>query len=413
MSNDYKILIFVSKLSVMLAFVSVIALLVSVLLTIFARKSFAGNIYLVGFFAITSLWSVVIYAIFYSGSDTFAALMHGHFQPYLYLPGPFLYLYARSVIRDNARLDWWDILHFIPMIVMLIGIIPYYFVSLEDKIALIQSMDSDYIMVRTNINFLVPQAIVILIRPMFVFVYSLFALILLLRNKNNLIKNPTVKTNHSQRFGVWLTIQVSLVLLFSILFAVISYQQFLFDHPGHLWSDVYRLTTVIQTMYLIMCVSLFFIPEVLYGLPKDKTMESKENLKLQDQEFVEQIADKGLLLFTDEYIARIHQHIDDAIKDNIFLQADFNKSQLSHLTHIPEHHLTYYFNNILNTKFTDWRNDLRIEYAKNMLKTGIAKLHTMESIANMCGYNNQSTFFASFKKVTGITPGEFLKLSEV
>lgn len=396
----------------MLAFVSVIALLVSILLTIFARKSFAGNIYLIGFFGITSLWSIVIYAIFYSGSDTFAAIMHGHFQPYLYLPGPFLYLYARSVIRDNARLEWWDIIHFIPMIVMLIGIIPYYMVSLDDKIALIRSMSSDFIMVRTNINFLVPQAVVVLIRPLMVFVYSTMALIILLKNRKNLIKSQTVKVNYSERFGIWLTIQVSLVLLFSILLAIVSYQQFLFDSPGHLWSDIYRLTTVIQIMYLVMCISLFFIPEVLYGLPKNKNFDSKAVLNPEDKEFVDQIADKGLLLFTDEYIARIHQHIEDAIKDNVFLQADFNKSQLSHLTHIPEHHLTYYFNNILNTKFTDWRNDLRIEYAKNVLKTGIAKIHTMESIANMCGYNNQSTFFASFKKVTGITPGEFLKLSE-
>ncbi|MBO5007310.1 MAG: helix-turn-helix transcriptional regulator [Clostridia bacterium] len=49
-------------------------------------------------------------------------------------------------------------------------------------------------------------------------------------------------------------------------------------------------------------------------------------------------------------------------------------------------------------------NHLRIEKAKDMLKSG---LYTQTEIANACGFNNVSYFNTLFSKMTGVSPGKY------
>lgn len=51
-------------------------------------------------------------------------------------------------------------------------------------------------------------------------------------------------------------------------------------------------------------------------------------------------------------------------------------------------------------------NEIKVGVAKNVLKT---TNNSILSISDYLGYNSQSHFVKTFKKITGVTPSEFRK----
>jgi AraC-like DNA-binding protein len=92
-----------------------------------------------------------------------------------------------------------------------------------------------------------------------------------------------------------------------------------------------------------------------------------------------------------------------------YLQPGFNLSTISNQTDIPYHSVSSYFTVYLGIPFNDWKNDLRVEHAVELIRHGVAKKQTIESIAFTCGFLSRSNFVNSFKKKMGLTPSEYIK----
>jgi AraC-like DNA-binding protein len=71
--------------------------------------------------------------------------------------------------------------------------------------------------------------------------------------------------------------------------------------------------------------------------------------------------------------------------------------------------LTYFFNDIKQVSFSDWRNSLRIEEAKNLFRLGEVNNITLKAVSLQCGFASQNTFIRAFKNATGTTPSNYLK----
>ena len=76
---------------------------------------------------------------------------------------------------------------------------------------------------------------------------------------------------------------------------------------------------------------------------------------------------------------------------------------------LPNHHISFVINNHLNKSFPDIICEMRIDHAIELLKDNGNKKYTMEAIGNISGFNSRSNFYVSFKKITGITPNEYLQ----
>ena len=74
---------------------------------------------------------------------------------------------------------------------------------------------------------------------------------------------------------------------------------------------------------------------------------------------------------------------------------------------VPKHILSQYMNDRLNKSFSTFINELRVEKAKEFLRTKTNL--TIESIGYESGFNSKSTFFTAFKKFTEQTPSEYQK----
>lgn len=92
-----------------------------------------------------------------------------------------------------------------------------------------------------------------------------------------------------------------------------------------------------------------------------------------------------------------------------YLDPEFKLGTIAAQSGFPPHHLTYYFNTILDVSFTEWRNKLRIDYAIHLLNQGHTSQLTLEAISLKSGFTAQNTFIRSFKLYTGQTPSEYMK----
>jgi AraC-like DNA-binding protein len=76
---------------------------------------------------------------------------------------------------------------------------------------------------------------------------------------------------------------------------------------------------------------------------------------------------------------------------------------------IPRHHLAYFFNQINNEKYIDWRNRLRVEYAMEILGREQKYDKTIEVLGAESGFRSYSAFIRSFKQFTCILPKDFIR----
>ena len=75
---------------------------------------------------------------------------------------------------------------------------------------------------------------------------------------------------------------------------------------------------------------------------------------------------------------------------------------------------TRYLSQVVNTQTSDnfqvFINRYRIREFQFRLLNGQAQLLTYYGLARECGFNNRSTFYRSFKEVTGQTPKDYYTL---
>lgn len=397
----------------MLLFISILSFAVALLLAFFNRNRYAGNYYLVGFFLINAVAGIQFYALFFSPSVTFTAIMHGHFMPILYLSGPMAFFYVRSLITDNSRLKKTDLLHFIPFFILFIGMIPYYFKDFDYKVDLVQKFFDDPSLYLTNINFLVPQSVNIISKHTIVMLYFAAALRIWILNKEVIHQKTLLSGLTFKHIYSWVQIFISLSFLVSLGMLILAVNS-VYRFSAHLSFD--RMTFLLNFMglfFFLLNISLFVFPEILYGMPRYRGTSVLLNTDYDDQaddipgSSVE--TETNRMQLSEDYQTKIKHLISIYLEEKPFLNKEFNMTLMSSETTIPIHHLSYYFNNILHNSFSDWRNRLRIEYSVQLMNNGFAKDHSLNAVSLESGFASQVTFIRAFKIQTNQTPGEYLK----
>lgn len=95
-----------------------------------------------------------------------------------------------------------------------------------------------------------------------------------------------------------------------------------------------------------------------------------------------------------------------------FLANKLSLSQVSKALDISTHHVSQVINENLNQSFTDFVNNYRIKEVKKRLQDPDYKSFTILSIAYDCGFSSKSNFNSVFKKLTNLTPRQYMKTLE-
>lgn len=154
------------------------------------------------------------------------------------------------------------------------------------------------------------------------------------------------------------------------------------------------------TSYIVGALSFTFIFYLIALLVIFKNSKSSTF-------FEEKIKYKNKELEAD-FIENIKLKIDLITDKKLFLNPNLTLDETAKELKISKHLLSQYLNEKLGKSFSNFINEFRIEKAKELLQSN--KNYTIEGLGYESGFNSKSTFFTTFKKITGKTPTEYQKM---
>lgn len=95
----------------------------------------------------------------------------------------------------------------------------------------------------------------------------------------------------------------------------------------------------------------------------------------------------------------------EIISRKLFLQPDFSRADLMKLVRIPKNKFALLFKQYAGIGFSQYINNLRMDYAARMLKEHPD--YAIDAIAKECGIPNKATFYRLFLEQFGMTPSEY------
>lgn len=393
----------------MLLFLSLIGIFLSAVLLFFNAGNNKSTIYLGLFFALISLYGFNQYVLIYSKSVFLVSIIFINSGSLPFLAGPMLYWYVRSVLKDDPKLKKWDLLHFLPIIIFLTASFPHILSPYSYKVQIAARIvgDSDYLETFKAIGLyeIIPISAIYKSRPLLVLGYSVWSAILFIRYL--LQREKRLVLSRQCFMTKWLTVLLSFTTILVVSHFLILTKAFISENTIVFFTlNFFQILSAAGLTGLL--ISPFFFPEILYGLPRlpesEGSLPSKEGgMKLLNEE-----GKKHPFHLESGYLVYIGQRTDECMNEfQPYLQPDFNLAQLSVLIHIPVHHLSFYFKKEKKQHFIDFRNTLRIDHAKILIKKGKAKGMTLEAIGLLSGFSSRNAFFTAFKKAERISPGTF------
>jgi len=265
------------------------------------------------------------------------------------LIGPSLYLYVLSLVKEMKINKWW--LHIIPFMVLVIilGVIyPYWSYKV---------LWSKFIIKGIYLQWLV------------YIVLSGFQL-------KEILKKVFTKTKKLNEIEVWLVSIYSGITIIWLAYNIGSYTSYIVGALS--FSFVFYLL-VLLWLFKRNKSTLFFEEKIKYKNKKINTEKIKSIIT-------------GLTIIKDE---------------KLFKYPNLKLSDIAEKLNISSHQLSQLLNDNLGKSFSLFINEYRIEEAKQLLTSD--NNYTIEAIGYDCGFNSKSTFYTTFKKITGVTPADYTK----
>ncbi len=295
--------------------------------------------------------------------------------PLLFITGPLYYLFIRSKLTRNFYLMKSDLLILIPLIVAIVDHWGFYKLGTEDKIQLLNSVFSQCEGCSSP-RFLVMMTFKIFVNG----IYSYAALTLTYPasatpfTKGDKRKLKVLRNLSKVFLGYWSFYLVGFLLLF------------LFN----------QYSVMIDTLFFVglsflvhgIAVSSLLHPQSIY-LPFSAGYFNNENKSSNSQEIIKQL----------EVLMRTHK---------LFLNPELKLADLANGLTITSNELSLILNRDLQTSFTDYVNQYRIETAKELLLDPESRRFTILFVAHESGFSGKSSFNRIFKKHTQLTPSEFI-----
>ena len=218
--------------------------------------------------------------------------------------------------------------------------------------------------------------------------------------------------------GIVYTLEFYLALLYSIILCAISYpiiqnskvEPNTKDWLKHIWIStailiglwlIAELVTHSTWSYIMryiiwLGISLFFYWLIFKGIYQLQLKQSNEQKKKAEQTLAREVA--------------IFQKLEQVIyEDHLYKNPDLGRDQVAAILGISPGYLSQIVNSVTDHNFTYYINNLRVKEVQRMLLDASYEQYSFWALGMEAGFKSKSTFYAVFKKMTGMTPSEFQK----
>lgn len=298
------------------------------------------------------------------------------------IQGPLLFLYMGSVTHYFSKWKSIYLLHFLPVVVFSFLFFDFFIPLGQEKLKFIKD---PFINKYHIIGFFYPA---ILLSG---FSYISLAGLLYRRHRLNILNTLS---NFMDRNNLhWLR---------NILFGMLS-----------IWVVVYVNKSVLHSPVddiIYTTVSLFVVFVGFFGFRQGDIFINIPDNYLYEGLIVDKKPRYIKSGLKEEQANEIKQQLEKImIEKKLFLDENMSLPELAEALNIHPNYLSQIINEKFQKNFYDFINSYRIEEFKQLISLGKNKNKTFYALALDCGFSSKSSFNNSFKKMTGITPSEFVK----
>ena len=338
-------------------------------------------------FKFLTFWMAIIAVFLGSGLLPFQVIDYfrpGIF-PLLFLFGPLLFLYVKSLATENFSFKKKDLLHLFPLL----------FISLHRSVSGPASISNipdhntpQYIYNKVYYTLLVLSFLI----------YWIFSLKLLLAHHR---KIPYQFSNYTSKNSLrWLTFVLS---LFLVLFCADLVNSFIIRV---LEIEIGRFS------FLILNLTIFTFIMTFFGINQNAIYKSQnENSVLILPENTEPQSGKTVRTgLTEKQIADLNKTILNYLRQKRpWLNPDYSLQMMADDLKVSRQKLSEVINQGQKKNFYKLINEFRVAEVKEMLNNPKYSNYTVLGTGLECGFNSKTSFNRIFKEETGFTPSEYKK----
>lgn len=365
---------------------------------LFINRKTQANICLGLVFLLNGLQGLSHNILFHRFDDKIIALLFYNLAPLSFLIGPLLYFYTKKQFYENFRIKRIELFHLIPFFICLFFLIPYFKLSFEDKIKLVGQIRTVPIKIFTIKHLIGNSMTYFFARPIHILIYCSFSLSLLVKKKSSLINRMT----SFQSFVLIKWLQILLISFAIIYTCNLSYMIWVyFTNKLELINPI---SFVAALTIGFLNIQIFLNPYILYGF---KNIKYYSNDSILAKMYKININSNSL--FSQEWEIDLLNKIKSLESEKKFTKKGYNLTKMASDLDIPKYQLIYFFREISDESFTEWKNRKRILFAIQLIDKGYLNTLTVETLSQECGYKSRSNFSLAFLHSTGKKLSDYVK----
>jgi AraC-like DNA-binding protein len=355
-------------------------------------KTHADNV-LVAWLIVIGIHLSLFYNLYFN-NNSYPYLL-GLETPFPLIQGPLLWLYTAALTHQlNLKNHRW-LLHFVPFVAVYLYIIPFFNLPAAQKAYVYQHQGIGYEGLMRTMDVLIPLS---------GFSYVIWTSILLKRHKRHIAQ----QFSNTERINLnWLQYLIYGVCLIWIT-TLFGFEEITFG----------------SVVLFILFIGYFGINQVgiftdthTFTPPQYKTEnkdfdtfvnepieeEMLENVELAKKKYQK----SGLSEEQAEQVQKDLAHL--MATEKLFKNSELALTDLANRLDIHPNYLSQVINEKAGVNFYDYINTLRIEEFKKLTALPESKQYTLLSLAYDCGFNSKSSFNRHFKKITDLSPSEYMR----
>jgi AraC-like DNA-binding protein len=299
--------------------------------------------------------------------------------------GPFLYCYtvllARPIGLKPARL----VLHFVPVAIVYLYLIPFYTLSDAQKIFVFEHQGIGYETTMKVMIWLINISGVGYIGATY------WALRRHKRRISNLFSAEEKVSLDWLRY---------LIYGLALIWAVVLFAN----------SDPLIYVSVVG---FVLFVGYYGIKQVgIFTDNRPLPSENQAEIAAQQTEEPSRKYEKSSL--SEDAAAAMHAVLKEVMhEERLFTNPDLSLTDLADHLNVHPNHLSQVINTFEGKNFFDYVNSLRVEAFKWLVEQPDSQRYTLLGLAYDCGFNSKTSFNRNFKKITGLSPSVYVAQERV